>query len=192
MTNRREFVLTLAAAAPLKAGENDAKVLRTHLRKSEDAFLASVRGLSEAQWSFKAAPDRWSIAECAEHIAASEDFLRGIVETKVLASPAPVGERVSDEKVLGFIIDRTSKFKAPEPVQPKKSFGTPAETVKHFKESREKTFGVAKRKDLRDHAGDHPAFKQIDAHQWLLFLSGHTLRHTAQIEEVKATAGYPK
>lgn len=192
MTTRREFVLALAAAAPLAAGESDAKGLQKHLHQSEDAFLASVRGLSEAQWSFKAAPERWSIAECAEHIAASEDFLRGIVETKVLSSPPPVGERVSDEKVLGFIVDRGSKFKAPEPVQPKKAFGSPAETVRHFKESRAKTFEVARRKDLREHAGDHPAFKQIDAHQWLLFLSGHTLRHTAQIEEVKAAAGFPK
>jgi hypothetical protein len=32
----------------------------------------------------------------------------------------------------------------------------------------------------------------MDAYQWLLFLSGHTMRHTAQIREVKAGAAFPK
>jgi hypothetical protein len=38
----------------------------------------------------------------------------------------------------------------------------------------------------------NPAVQEADAYQWLLFLSAHTERHTKQIEEVKATAGFPK
>jgi hypothetical protein len=45
--------------------------------------------------------------------------------------------------------------------------------------------------DLHGHGGPHPVFKMLDGYQWLLLLSGHSARHTAQIEEVKASAGYP-
>ncbi len=45
--------------------------------------------------------------------------------------------------------------------------------------------------DLRGHGAPHPVFKMLDGYQWVLLLSGHSARHTAQIEEVKAGAGYP-
>ena len=43
-----------------------------YLEETRAKFLASIDGLSDAQWTFKAGPDRWSIAEVAEHIAVSE------------------------------------------------------------------------------------------------------------------------
>ena len=45
--------------------------------------------------------------------------------------------------------------------------------------------------DLRGHAAPHPAFRMLDGYQWILLLSGHAARHTAQIEEVKRAPGYP-
>jgi len=33
-------------------------------------------------------PDRWSAAECIEHIAAAEDYIRGMIIEKVMAAPA--------------------------------------------------------------------------------------------------------
>src|SRR5262245_66514785 len=38
-------------------------------------FLDAIKGLSEAQWRYKAGPDRWSIAEVAENIDVSEATL---------------------------------------------------------------------------------------------------------------------
>jgi hypothetical protein len=34
--------------------------------------------------------------------------------------------------------------------------------------------------------------KLLDGYQWLLLLSAHTERHTAQIAEVKAHTGFPR
>jgi hypothetical protein len=56
--------------APLSAGERD-QALRM-LAKSRQGFLKATEGLSPAQWTFKPAPDRWSIQECAEHIVILE------------------------------------------------------------------------------------------------------------------------
>jgi hypothetical protein len=193
------LVLALSLVSAMAAGLPDAErqVLTNHLAKSSQEFLSSVKGLTPEQWNFKAAPDRWSIAQCAEHIALSEDFIRGIIESKVLtAEPTPdrMAERkLLDAKVLPMITDRSFKAQAPEPLVPASTFGSPQATVEHFQQSRAKTAALAaSRDDLRDHAGEHPVFKELDAYQWLLFLSGHTLRHTAQIQEVKASAGFPK
>jgi phosphopantetheinyl transferase (holo-ACP synthase) len=66
--------------------------------------------------------------------------------------------------------------------------------VKAFNASRDKTIGYIKetQDDLRSHFYAHPVFKDLDAYQWLIFISGHSARHTAQINEVKEAQGYPK
>ena len=38
---------------------------------TRDNFLNSISGLSQKQWTFKPAPDRWSVGEVAEHITVS-------------------------------------------------------------------------------------------------------------------------
>src|SRR5215472_11039978 len=42
------------------------------LEESRQEFLAAIDGLSEAQWKWKPAPDRWSVGEVAEHIVLAE------------------------------------------------------------------------------------------------------------------------
>lgn len=190
---RRTFASLVAV--PVAWGESPPELIE-ELRSSEARFLKAVNGLSAAQWNFKSAPERWSIAECAEHIAASEDFIRSIVEDKILVGAAPVASldarRALDPQVLAKVRDRTFQAKAPEPLTPRRAFGDGPGAVSKFREGREKTVALARRSGLRDHAAPHPLFKELDAYQWLLFLSGHTERHTEQIEEVKAAAGYPK
>jgi uncharacterized damage-inducible protein DinB len=57
------------------------------LESTKQGVLEATAGLSEAQWNFKAGPDRWSVAEVAEHIAAAEGFLRGMILEKVKTAP---------------------------------------------------------------------------------------------------------
>src|SRR5229473_4837825 len=81
-------VTMVASAQTLTKADRDKAV--AELEGSRQAFLEATKGLSPAQWNFKAGPDRWSIAECAEHIALSEDFIFGVVTNQVLKSaPAP-------------------------------------------------------------------------------------------------------
>jgi hypothetical protein len=187
--------LMLLAVPALFAGD-DTEALARHLRGSAEAFEKSTASLSEAQWTFKAAPDRWSIAECAEHIAATEDALRGLIEKNILSKPPKEGDivpdRAQDEKVLKFITSREGKAKAPEMLQPKHIYPTRDATLAHFTENRVSTMKIAGRDDLRRYSMKNQLLGDMDAHQWMLYLSGHTLRHVAQIEEVKASAGYPK
>jgi uncharacterized damage-inducible protein DinB len=182
------------AAATLSA--QDRQKATDYLDQTRKEFLASISGLSEAQWKFKPAPDRWSIAEVAEHIALSEETILGLVTERVLkAPPAPAGEaKVTDEKVIQAVTDRSGKVQAPEMLKPVGKWASQAELAQSFEQRRTHTIDYVKttQDDLRGHAGPHPALGTIDGYQWVLLLAAHSARHTAQIEEVKADPGYPK
>src|SRR5215467_10461532 len=98
-----------------------------YLETTKKNVLEATKGLSEAQWNFKPAPDRWSVAQVMEHIAAAEDFLRTLDENQVMKGPAgDLGRDTAktDAAVLGKIPDRTNKVQAPEPLQPTNRFGS--------------------------------------------------------------------
>lgn len=192
-------MLVVIAALPAfgqdASAEDRARAL-AYLEKTKTAFLASVAGLSDAQLTYKPGPTRWSVAETAEHIASAEDFLFGMITDKVLSAPArteQVDVKEIDDFILKAIPDRSKKATAPEPLMPTKRFGSTKGSADHFKASRAKTIAFLKdNKELRGHAIDSPLGKKLDPLQWVLFIAAHSERHTKQIEEVKADAGFPK
>jgi hypothetical protein len=191
-------VTTAASAQTLTKADRDKAV--AELEGSRQAFLDATKGLSPAQWNFKAGPDRWSIAECADHIALSEDFIFGVVTNQVMKSPVTPEKRDAvkgkDEAIVKILQDRSHKATAPEPIDPKKRPMSPEDSVKQFLASRTRTIEYIKttQDDLRDHFADHPvpAIGTLDAYQWIMLISGHERRHTLQILEVKADPNFPK
>ncbi len=121
------------AATTLSAAEREAAL--KSLQATHDAFLKSIAGLSEKQWKFKPAPDRWSVAEVSEHIAVSESTIFGLVQ-KIMTSPATPEKRaedkMTDEQILERIPDRSHKAQAPEFLKPTSRWATQAETHQGF------------------------------------------------------------
>jgi hypothetical protein len=191
-------VLACSAATSLRAQEvTQAEKDRAiqYLEKTKQGVIDATKGLSDAQWNFKAGPDRWSIAQCMEHIAAAEDFIRGIVVEKVMVAPDVPGRdlKKTDDAVMAMIPDRSQKAQAPEPLVPTNRFGSPDASLKHFLESRDKTEDFLKTTPgLRDHAVDSPLGTKLDGYQFILLIAAHSERHTKQILEVKADPNYPK
>lgn len=167
-----------------------------HLEKTRAGVFAAAEGLSEAQLNFKSAPEKWSVAQVLEHIASAEDMLMGLVTGQAMSAPPRTdGEDVKaiDQLILAAIPDRTTKHSAPEPLIPTNRYGSTAEALKHFGESRAKTITFMKETPgLRDHASDSPLGKKLDPYQWLLFIFAHSERHTKQMLEVKADPNFPK
>ncbi len=203
------FCLTMPAVLPAQTAAAPATATTTltpaerdaalkSLQATHDAFLKSISGLSEKQWKFKPAPDRWSIAEVSEHIAVSESMILGYVQKQIVTSAATPEKRaevkVTDEKILTLVPDRSHKAQAPEFLQPTGRWATREELVKSFEDSRKSTMDYVRttNDDLRDHFGPHPMLGPMDAYQWILLISAHSERHTKQIEEVKADPNYPK
>jgi len=184
---------TAASAQEVTQAEKD-KALQ-YLETTKKGVLEATKGLSEAQWNFKPAPDRWSVAQVTEHIAAAEDLIRGRLVEKVMMAPAgDAGRDVkkTDEAVLAMVPDRTHKAQAPEPLIPTNRFGSPEASIKHFVETRAATEDFLKTTTgLRDHVMDSPLGK-LDGYEFVLFIAGHSERHTKQINEVKADPNFPK
>jgi hypothetical protein len=184
------------ASATLSSAEREAAL--KSLQATHDAFLQSIAGLSEKQWKFKPAPDRWSIAEVSEHIAVSESTLLGLIQSKFMAGPAAPEKRsevkVTDDMILQKVPDRSRKVQAPEMLKPTGRWANREEVTKAFEDSRKATMDYVRttNDDLRDHFGPHPMLGTMDAYQWILLISAHSERHTKQIEEVKADPNFPK
>jgi hypothetical protein len=115
-----------------------------------------------------------------------------------MQSPAEPQKRAEvkgkDELVLKQTLDRSHKFQAPEMLVPKHRWPNEAALVEHFKETRDHLLDYVRttEDDLRDHFTQHPAFKTVDAYQFILLMSAHCQRHTLQLNEVKQAPGFPK
>ena len=183
----------VARAQELSQADKD-KALGYLISTKKDV-LDAVKGLSPAQWNFKAAPDRWSIAECMEHIAAAEDYIRGMIENGVMKAPAVPGRDVTaiDAGIIANVPNRTVKRQAPDEIKPTNRFGSPQGSIDHFIDSRTKTEEFLKSTPgLRDHAADSPTGQKWDAYEFILLIAAHSERHTNQIKEVKADPNFPK
>ena len=188
-------------AAPMMAADGEMTpaeraYLLDQLEQSKKEMIASIQGVTAAQWKFKPAPAVWSVAECAEHIVLAEDY---IFSGSQGALKAPAGPRLEsadaehDRALVAAIKDRSKKATAPEPITPTNKFATPADAIAEFTARRDKTIAyVTNTNDaLRVHSIDGPIGK-MDSYQFLLLLAAHSSRHTAQIREVQANADYPK
>jgi hypothetical protein len=204
MTNRSLNYLVIAVLAVTAVAASSAQELTQaetehalqYLESTKRDVLDATKGLSEAQWNFKPAPDRWSVAQVMEHVAAAEDFIRvDFVQKKVMTLPA--GEPGRDVKkidaaVEAMIPDRSHKAQAPEPLVPNNRFGSPGGSLKHFLESRKTTEQFLRSTPgLRDHVMDGPVGK-MDGYEFILFIAAHSERHVKQINEVKADPNFPK
>lgn len=174
---------------------------RSFILSYYDETLAQVRtaiaGLNSEQMHFQPTSDAWSISQCLEHIVLTENMIFGMVKEN-MAKPANPERReeiqVEDSQLLAMAVDRSQKHQAPEMLVPRGKYDNPDAALQELTEQRTDIIAYIKdtpTEDLRNHVVDSPSGAS-DAYQSLLFLAGHTARHTLQIEEVKANANFPK
>lgn len=165
-----------------------------NLEEGRDVFLRSFAGLSETQLHFKPQPDRWSIADCIEHIAISEDamFARA---TRGTANPNGVAlDPEKDARFAAAVVARRKRVIAPEPMRPSQRFKSVEKARDHFLESRERAIAYVQEcaEDVRRLFAAHPLLGEIDCYQFLLLLALHPTRHAAQIEEIRSHPAFPQ
>lgn len=191
-------VFGAVAARAQDVSQADKDRALAYLESTKKGVVEATKGLSDGQWNFKPGPDRWSVAEVMEHLAAAEDLLRGMTQENVMKTPAISPRDAAelkkiDDSVIAMVPDRTHKVEAPEPLRPTNRFGSPAEAEKHFLESRATTEEYLRNTpDLRAHAVDSPMGMKLDGVEWILLIAGHSERHTKQMLEVKADPNFPK
>jgi hypothetical protein len=167
------------------------------LDDSRERLLGAMRGLSREQFHYRTAPERWSVAECVEHIILVETFLLGRLQALLQQAPdsakrsawegrdGPLMKKVAE--------DRVSRFQAPEIFRPTGRW--PIEKLApEFEGARalSRNFAASVQGDLRCRFFPHPLFGDLDCYQWILLLASHCDRHRAQGEEVMASPGFPR
>jgi uncharacterized damage-inducible protein DinB len=168
----------------------------SYLSQTRDNLLRATSGLSPAQLQFKPAPDRWSVAECLEHIVTVENrVFDGI--SSALQQPADSSKRSAfdgrDDELVQGVTDRNNRRQAPEAVLPASRWPHD-QLLREFQSTRKRTIDFAAGTDSnpRHHFFPHRAFGDLDCYQWMLLVAAHGDRHRAQIEEVIAAPNFPR
>lgn len=196
------ILLLVLAAAPLisKAQEsykNDKTFALNYYQETLDKLSKSVNGLSEAQLHFKVSDSTWSISQCLEHIIKTEPMIFGMLKgyMEQPQNPERIKDvKVTDEDIIKMVTDRSEKHKAPEMLKGEGKYNDAETALTDLKNQRVEILAFIENTpndELRNRVNDSPA-GATDAYQSLLFLAGHTVRHTLQIEEIKADANFPK
>lgn len=202
-TMRDWMILALLAlpmsAEPLGKGERDRAM--SHLHGTRKQIADFIAPLNEAQWTFKAGPDRWSIAECAEHITETENLLRGMIQQSAKKLPVDEAKRTeratkkeaSAKAVLTTMTDRSKTASAPAEIRPTGRYATKAALLAMFNTRRDESIRYIETTDddLRGRFFKNGP-NEMDLYEMILMISGHSERHLLQMKEVTAAAGYPK
>jgi hypothetical protein len=165
------------------------------LQQSERELMQAIDGLNDQQWAYKPGPDRWSVAEVMEHIVLADALL---FETAVKSLDAAANVKwettlSKTDLIRRAIPDRSRKVDAPAAIRPKEAMSR-AQLLARFKEQRSRVSAYVRDTDkpLKAHTSANPFFGDLNAHQWLIYIPLHHLRHNQQILEVKASPGYPR
>lgn len=200
-TFKRMILLSVLSCVPLCAAdarmtpEERTKVLNW-LEESRKKFLFAIDGVTEQQWKWKPAPDRWSVGEIAEHVVLAEASQFGNVKKALSLPPNPGWDQETSGKTArleAVLAPRLGKAQAAEALVPKGEM-TLGQVRERFERQRTEILKFAAETDLplKQHTLSNAFFGTLNAYHWLIYAPLHTMRHEKQIAEVKGTTGYPK
>src|SRR5215475_5952306 len=100
----------------------DNQRLAALLRESRERFLLSLADVTEESCRCHPSAGRWSVLDCAEHIAGAETFMLGLLKgpRRPRSADAPNREQIFMERVA----NRSSKVETPERGRPMGRFPT--------------------------------------------------------------------
>ncbi|MEE2778298.1 MAG: DinB family protein [Acidobacteriota bacterium] len=169
--------------------------------ESEAMYLGLLAGVSDVQWYFKSAPDRWSVGECAEHIVRSNEALMTSARAALANARNPQWHEKTKAKsqLLLQVMPNRQPFgrggaSAPQEIRPTGEMSR-AEIVADFQALYEEAEKMVHEMEapLKAHTEEHPfpIFGTLNAYDWIIYVPLHTIRHSRQMIEVMETAGYP-
>ena len=187
--------------SPSLTEEEHAELIRL-LDESFDKLMGLITGLSDEQWNFKQNPDRWSTGECAEHIVRSETSLLDTAKRALSGEPDPEWQERTKGKtaLLRRIMPNRGAMgaggaTAPMEIRPSEKWGR-GKAIAEFYKIRGEVRGYVETMDrpIKEYTEEHPfpIFGWLTAHDWLIYIPLHTIRHSKQIIEVQEDENYPK
>jgi hypothetical protein len=175
---------------------NNKEFLLDYFQQTMDTLRINIEGMSEAQMQYKPSQEQWSVSQCLEHIVLTEKMLLEMA-MELMAKPANPARKdevkITDAELINGMTDRSFKATAPKELHPEGKYTTPETALQELNNERGKIKKFIEQtsvEDLRNHISDSP-FGPVDAYHSILYIAAHTARHTSQINELKADAGFP-
>ena len=172
------------------------------LDESFDMLLGLITGLTEEQWTFKQNDERWSVGECAEHIVRSERALLDYAKQALDSEPNPNWAEATKGKtdfIRRVMPNRNpggaGGAQAPMEIRPSEKWDRGRAIEEFYKVRGEvRAYFETLDKPVKQYTAEHPfpIFGTLNAHDWLIYVPLHTIRHSRQIIEVKEDPNYPK
>ncbi len=168
---------TVAAQAE-SISDADRAFLTSHMRMTRQFLVDATRGLSRPQWLYKPGPARWSIAQCVDHLAATEEYVLDMVSGRLMESDVPIRvfpslggadtalrnppplPREADALTILAMVDRTPSVAVPveqrppiEEIAPRSAIDDPEGVLDRFLAARQAMIDYARTTtdDLRHH-----------------------------------------
>jgi hypothetical protein len=184
-------ITPIGEGGPIAQGDRD-RIL-SYFHSTRKQLLDAVASLTEAQWKYKPSDNKWSIRDVVEHLTLAEEGIFSFATAGLKKFVPKPGTKIEDEKFVAGILDRSKPAEAPEMLRPSGKWPNPDAMVNDFRARRDKNLGWLRvtQEPLRSTYTKLP-FGVADTYQALLLIPAHTERHLAQINEVKASAGFPK
>jgi hypothetical protein len=192
------FVIGVRNPGPGELTPAERKFAINYLNKTKARLLKDVNGLSTTQLNFKAYDTSWSVAQCVEHIALSENLIKEWMFGALLDQATPgrkSEEKYTPESLIVIVTDRSqNRSKTGGPWLPQGNFHSTAAAMQAFISRRDSTITYLEstQDDLKNHFIEHPQWGTLDLYEGFIMLSAHCERHTLQLEEVMANPDFPK
>jgi Domain of Unknown Function (DUF1080)/DinB superfamily len=190
----KEVTVLPTDKSPLPISRNDRNRLLSYYHATRKQILDATTGLSPAQWKFKPAPEKWSVAEVVEHLALTEDFLFAIAANYLQHSaPQPAEVKLTGEQLVKNITDRSRPAQAPAELRPTGRWPSGVEVLNEFRTRRDHMI------DWLDHTKEplknswaRWGGETITVYDALYTIPAHTERHLQQIIEVNQNPNFPR
>ena len=159
--------------------------------KVRDQFKQMIENLPDDKANITPEGEKWSIAHLVEHISIVEEGMSKI-SAKLLTRAQAAGKisdgsaKLSENFTAKAAGARDMKLEAPERVRPTGN-QTIAESLTRMEENRqrlEELRPLFESVECSDFTFPHPAFGELNAHEWLTLIGGHEARHLRQLKTI--------
>jgi uncharacterized damage-inducible protein DinB len=180
MTTQQEELFTRIRGYLQHQANKDLDAIRSLIQQGHEQLLSQLEGVTEEQARWKPAPDVWSVLEVLRHVVPSK---RGVA--RICAALA------RGETPRGFGEEGQATAEQPAATDDLASL---AEAHDALEEAHRALLTVvdtfAQGTDLEARF-DHGFFGSLNCREWAVFQRVHDADHAQQIEQIKATPGFP-
>jgi hypothetical protein len=186
--------------APVTAAGWPARLI-AELDASDARAIALARDLSLTQLNWKPAPAQWSVGQCLEHLAISNEIYGAALAEALTSAPAGVTDEIRPGWFARYFIreyiapaEKPTRHKAPPQIRPVPDVD--ASILDRFLETNRTTRDLVKRAQQFDvnrvrFRNPFVGWIRFSVGTGLEILSKHEQRHLAQAERVRDNPQFP-